>query len=75
MASRPIRLHPLDADEIEAARRWYSERNLEGPVAIDGNIVASRGLGTSIAFALAVVERLAGTAKRDEVEAGLVLVH
>jgi len=41
----------------------------------DGNIVTSRGPGTSIAFALALVERLAGRAKRDEVEAGLVLIH
>jgi protein deglycase len=50
-------------------------RYQEDPVVTDGNIVTSRGPGTSIAFALALVERLAGRAKRDEVEAGLVLIH
>ena len=47
----------------------------EDPVVTDGNIVTSRGPGTSIAFALALVETLAGRAKRDEVAAGLVLIQ
>ncbi len=47
----------------------------EDAVVTDGNIVTSRGPGTSIAFALALVEQLAGRAKRDEVETGLVLVR
>lgn len=38
----------------------------------DGNIITSRGPGTAMDFALLLVERLAGKAKRDEVEAGLV---
>jgi 4-methyl-5(b-hydroxyethyl)-thiazole monophosphate biosynthesis len=37
----------------------------------DGNIITSRGPGTAMDFALALVERLAGHAKRREVEAGL----
>jgi 4-methyl-5(b-hydroxyethyl)-thiazole monophosphate biosynthesis len=44
----------------------------EDAVVTDGNIVTSRGPGTSIDFALALVETLAGRAKRVEVEAGLV---
>ena len=38
----------------------------------DGNIITSRGPGTAMDFALALVERLAGKAKRQEVEAALV---
>lgn len=37
----------------------------------DGKIITSRGPGTAMDFALALVERLAGPAKRQEVEAGL----
>ncbi|TXT22896.1 MAG: 4-methyl-5(b-hydroxyethyl)-thiazole monophosphate biosynthesi [Gallionellaceae bacterium] len=37
----------------------------------DGNLITSRGPGTAMDFALALVERLAGRAKRKEVEAGL----
>lgn len=38
----------------------------------DGKLVTSRGPGTAMDFALTLLERLAGKAKRDEVEAGLV---
>lgn len=38
----------------------------------DGTVVTSRGPGTAMDFTLALVEVLAGRAKRDEVEAGLV---
>jgi 4-methyl-5(b-hydroxyethyl)-thiazole monophosphate biosynthesis len=37
----------------------------------DGKIITSRGPGTAMDFALTLTERLAGTAKRQEVEAGL----
>lgn len=38
----------------------------------DGKLITSRGPGTAMDFALTLVERLAGKAKRDEVEASLV---
>src|SRR5665811_1356074 len=38
----------------------------------DGKIITSRGPGTAMDFALLLVERLAGAAKRTDVEAGLV---
>ena len=38
----------------------------------DGKIITSRGPGTAMDFALLLVERLAGTAVRADVEAGLV---
>lgn len=40
-------------------------------VAEDGKLITSRGPGTAMDFALMLVERLAGKAKRNEVEAGL----
>jgi 4-methyl-5(b-hydroxyethyl)-thiazole monophosphate biosynthesis len=41
-------------------------------VVTDGNITTSRGPGTAIEFALALIEQLAGAAKRNEVEARLL---
>lgn len=38
----------------------------------DGQILTSRGPGTAMDFALALIETLAGRASRDKVEAGLV---
>jgi 4-methyl-5(b-hydroxyethyl)-thiazole monophosphate biosynthesis len=43
----------------------------QAAVVEDGRFITSRGPGTAMDFALALVERLAGRAKRDEVEAGL----
>ncbi len=42
------------------------------PVVRDGQIITSRGPGTAMDFALELIELLAGKAKRDEVETGLV---
>lgn len=42
-----------------------------GAVVEDGKLITSRGPGTAIDFALILVERLLGVAKRDEVESGL----
>jgi len=41
----------------------------------DGKIITSRGPGTAMDFALALVELLTGKDKRDEVEAGLQRPH
>jgi 4-methyl-5(b-hydroxyethyl)-thiazole monophosphate biosynthesis len=45
---------------------------LKEAVVQDGKILTSRGPGTAMDFALALIEALSGKAKRDEVEAGLV---
>ncbi|OJZ19242.1 MAG: DJ-1 family protein [Thiobacillus sp. 65-29] len=42
------------------------------PVVRDGKVLTSRGPGTAMDFALALIEALAGEEKRREVEAGLV---
>ena len=41
-------------------------------VKIDGNVMTSRGPGTAMDFALAIIEQLGGKALRDSVEAELV---
>ena len=43
-----------------------------GAVERDGNLITSRGPGTAMDFALELIEALAGTEKRDEVEERLV---
>jgi 4-methyl-5(b-hydroxyethyl)-thiazole monophosphate biosynthesis len=42
------------------------------PVVKDGKVITSRGPGTAMDFALALIENLVGAEKRNEVEAGLV---
>lgn len=44
---------------------------VDAPVVEDDNILTSKGPGTAMDFALALVEKLRGKAVRDEVEAGL----
>ena len=40
-------------------------------VTLDGKVITSRGPGTAMDFALILIEKLAGKAKRNEVEAAL----
>ncbi len=44
----------------------------QSAVEMDDRVLTSRGPGTAMDFALALVEKLLGRAKRDEVERGLV---
>jgi len=51
----------------------YPEVSLQTDAVVeDGNLITSRSPGTAMDFALTLVERLAGSVKRREVEAGLV---
>jgi 4-methyl-5(b-hydroxyethyl)-thiazole monophosphate biosynthesis len=61
--------NPKFKDQVAIDRVRYREE----AVVEDGTVITSRGPGTSIPFALALVEKLAGRDKRNEVESGLVL--
>ena len=50
-----------------------SDASAEGRVVIDGDVITSRGPGTAIEFALALVERLFGAEKAREVAGPMVL--
>lgn len=61
------------ATSFPGALNGFAKVQLQSTAVVeDGHIITSRGPGTAIDFALQLVERLAGKAKRDEVEAGLV---
>lgn len=68
LAGRRATSYPGFLDKIEVPGMAY----LKDAVVADGKILTSRGPGTAMDFALALVEELAGKAKRDEVESGLV---
>jgi len=58
---------PGSIDGIDTQDMVYEQQ----AVVIDGKLITSRGPGTAMDFALALIEQLAGKAKRDEVEAPL----
>lgn len=53
-------------DRLPGSHRYSSDA-----IVVDGNILTSRGPGTAMDFALALVELLTGSGKRQEVEAAL----
>lgn len=50
-----------------------AQLHTESAVVVDGRITTGRGPGLTIAFALSLVEQLAGQAVRDEVASGLLV--
>ena len=42
------------------------------PVAVDGNIITSRGMGTAIPFSLALIEQLVGKEKEEEIGKSII---
>nr|XP_005994248.1 PREDICTED: protein deglycase DJ-1 isoform X2 [Latimeria chalumnae] len=65
-----VTTHPLAKDKMmDGGHYTYSESRVER----DGNIITSRGPGTSFEFAFAVVESLMGKEVADKVKAPLVL--
>lgn len=59
--------YPGSIDAAETQNMTYEEK----AVVIDGKVITSRGPGTAMDFALTLIEKLAGKAKRDEVEVPL----
>jgi protein DJ-1 len=65
---RAMTSHPSVRDAVAAHGRYREES-----VVRDGELITSRGPGTAFAFALALVERLAGEAKAKAVAAPMML--
>ncbi|KAI9190812.1 class I glutamine amidotransferase-like protein [Polychytrium aggregatum] len=65
---RRITSHPSVKAELDRDYVYLEER-----VVVDGNLITSRGPGTSFEFALTIVEQLLGAAKRNEVAAPMIL--
>ncbi|NXG26528.1 PARK7 deglycase, partial [Grallaria varia] len=67
---RKVTTHPLAKDKMmNGAHYSYSESRVEK----DGNILTSRGPGTSFEFGLAIVETLLGKEVAEQVKAPLIL--
>lgn len=62
LANRSFTAHPSVVNELPSAR--VSDR-----LVIDGKLITSRGAGTALEFALALIEALSGPAKAKEIAA------
>jgi 4-methyl-5(b-hydroxyethyl)-thiazole monophosphate biosynthesis len=60
--------YPSFEKRFGAGTTWVEDR-----VVADGNVVTSRGPGTALEFALALVERLVGKEKAEELRAGMLV--
>ncbi len=67
LAGRRATSYPGVLDGLQVEGLQY----LDQPVVEDDRIITSRGPGTAMDFALTLIEKLAGRARRDEVEAAL----
>jgi protein deglycase len=67
LKNRRATSHPGFADQLEP------NDSIESRVVVDGNCITSRGPGTALEFALALVEILYGEEKAKEVGAPMVL--
>jgi protein deglycase len=68
LAGKRATAYPGTFDDTQATGVSATEER----VVRDGQVVTSRGPGTAMDFALELIELLAGKAKRDQVEQGLV---
>ena len=67
LEGRRATCHPGFVDQLTITDR------IDDRVVMDGNCLTSRGPGTAVEFALALVERLFGKNKREEVAVPLVI--
>lgn len=66
LKGRKATSYPSFMDKLEGAL------TTEEPVAVDGNVTTSRGLGTAIDFALCLIAQLLGEEKAKEIAASVV---
>ncbi|PWN23523.1 DJ-1 [Microstroma glucosiphilum] len=60
--------HPSVKDELSKDYRYSEDR-----IVISDNLITSRGPGTSLLFALSLVEKLLGPEKREEISGPMIL--
>ncbi len=65
---RQITCYPGALGEVDSSHFEITNDRVK----IDGNVMTSRGPGTAMDFALAIIEQLGGKALRESVEDGLV---
>ena len=63
-----ITSHPSKAQELKNDFKYCEDR-----VVIDGQLITSRGPGTAFEFGLAIVEKLMGKQKVDEISPPMIL--
>lgn len=68
LSGKRVTGYPGIFDKLDVAGLNYMEQS----VVTDGKVITSRGPGTAMDFALQLIEILAGSDKRDEVEKALV---
>lgn len=57
------------------SNKLSDQSEVENRVVVDGNLITSRGPGTSIEFALGIVEKLFGREKAIELAKTMLVVH
>ncbi|KAK7047283.1 hypothetical protein VNI00_006514 [Paramarasmius palmivorus] len=67
LPSQPLTSHPSVKSQLDGSFTYS-----EDPVVVSGNLVTSRGPGTTFPFALTLVELLCGKEKRAEVQKPMV---
>jgi protein DJ-1 len=68
---RRVTSHPSVKKQIVEAGWEYAGQDER--VVVDGNVITSRGPGTALAWALAIVEEVAGFEKRMEVQGPMMV--
>jgi len=68
LSGRKVTCHPDNAAKITQAE-WMNE-----PVVIDDHIITSQGAGTCFKFALAIISKVDGPEKSQEVARGMIAI-
>jgi 4-methyl-5(b-hydroxyethyl)-thiazole monophosphate biosynthesis len=72
LANKRISVFPGALDTLPLENRPPNLTITQAPVTVDGQLITGRGPGSALAFALTLVEKLAGRERREDVEAKLL---